>query len=105
MTVNNGVVALRIDATPEAMCDWPQTMREKGNTLLRKPMPKKATQTRRSRGRPDPKNRRTTSKMAAERATRATTTVKVGNSFTATPLKKNEPPHRTDKERRSTHST
>ena len=37
-----GVVAFRMEATPEAICCCPQTIREKGTTLFKKLIPKKA---------------------------------------------------------------
>ena len=55
-------------------------------------MPKKAVQTRRSRGIRSPRSRSSPSRMIAASATRDTTTVKTGSSRTAMPLKKNDPP-------------
>ena len=51
ITVNSGVVALRIAARPEAMWVCPQTIRQNGIALLSSPIPKKAAQAERSRGR------------------------------------------------------
>ena len=55
-------------------------------------MPKKATQTSPSRGIRRPSARTTTFRMRAARPRRSTTIVKGGNSLTAIPVKKNEPP-------------
>jgi hypothetical protein len=104
-TVNRGVVAFRIEANPEAMWDCAQTISENGTTLLRKPMLTKATQILPLRGIRAPVTATAIHSIAAARPTRTTTTVKVGSSLTATPLKKNDPPHRADRATRSSHSS
>ncbi len=50
-TVKSGVVALRIEATPLAIWVCPQTIKEKGIMLLRRPMIRKARSTSGFRGR------------------------------------------------------
>ena len=97
ITVKSGAEALRIEATPEAMCCCPQTISEKGMALLSSPMPKKAVQARRSVGNVRPVSRRIMNRTIAAIATRATTTVNTGISATATALKRKAPPHRTDR--------
>lgn len=92
-TVKRGVVAFRMDARPLAMRCCPHTMRTKGSTLLSRPIPKKAIQIRPCVGIRCPSKRSTTNKVMAAHATRSQTKVKEGSSRTATPLKKNEPPH------------
>ena len=47
MTVQIGVVALKIDAIPLAMWVCPQTIKQKGVMLLSKPKPKNAPHSRR----------------------------------------------------------
>ncbi len=95
-TVNNGVVAFRIEATPEAIWLCPQTISENGIALLSTPMPRKASHTVRSRGSDFPAIRIAACSTSAAMATRENTITKGGNSRTATPLKKNDPPHRTE---------
>ncbi len=48
--------------------------------------------------------RMTVIRMTAASATRATTTVKTGNSLTAIPLKKKDPPHNSESARSISHS-
>ncbi len=94
-TVKSGVEAFRIEATAEAICCCPQTIREKGMALFSNPIPKNAIQTLRSVGNRSARNFRANSRISAARPTRETTIVKTGNSRTATPLKKKEPPQST----------
>ncbi len=96
-TVKSGVVALRIAASPEAIWAWPQTMSENGTTLLSSPMPRKAAQTPGEPGMREPLAWMTAKRMTAASTTLQATTVRTGKSFTATALKKNEPPQRTDR--------
>ena len=104
MTPKSGVVALRMEASPLAIWVCPQTMRQKGSRLLRKPIPKNASHTRRSFGSDRPIMRINTTKASAASPTRSVTILKGGNSRTAMPLKKNEPPQRTERTRSIAHS-
>ena len=103
-TVKSGVEALRIEATPDAICCCPQTISEKGITLLRSPAPRKAAHTRPSLGIRCPASRSTASRISAPSATRATTTVNTGSAATATALKKKDPPHTADRATSIAHS-
>ena len=104
MTVNSGVVALRIEASPLAMCVWLHTIRLNGTTLLRKPMPASAAQAEAPRGSRRPIALATRMSTSAPSPTRAHTMVSGGSSNSATLLKKNEPPHNTDSSTSSSHS-
>ncbi len=101
-TVNSGVVAFRMAAKPLAMWCWPQTKRAKGTALLSSPMPRNAAQSPGARGM---RTRSAAQSTSAAMPTRATTMVKEGSSRTATPLKKNDPPHSTDSAKSMAHST
>ena len=90
-TVNKGVVALRIDATLEATCAWPQTIRLNGTMLFKIPIPPKANQIFRLLGIFWPLRLTINKSVNEAKATRPTTMVNVGNSLTATPLKKKDP--------------
>ena len=72
--------------------------------MFNNPMPKNAAQTLRSVGMRMPMAFMASSRRKAARVTRQTTIVKVGSSATATPLKKNEPPHRTERTSNKLHS-
>jgi len=104
ITANRGVVAFRIEASPLAMWVWPHTIRENGMTLLSRPMPKKAAQSRTPRGIRCPVARTTTWRIKAARPTRRTTMVNGGSSFTAIPVKKNDPPQSTERASSKAHS-
>src|SRR5665213_1311955 len=92
MTVEIGVVAFRIAASPEAMWLWPHTTRQNGTTLLSRPMAKNARQARPSAG----VSLSSTFRINAANPTRSNTMVNGGKVLIRTPAKKNEPPHRTD---------
>jgi hypothetical protein len=96
ITVNSGVVAFRIDASPLGMKVWPTTISENGMTLLRSPIATNGFQPAMPLGKPMPWIRSSGSRMAAPSATRKSTSVSGGNSCSAAPLKKNEPPQRTE---------
>ena len=102
-SVNSGVVALSTEARPLATAFWPNVMKEKGSTLLRMLITTNGIHSVRVAGRRSPTARTSGSRKAAASATRASTMVKAGSSFTATPTKKNEPPQRTDKTSSSSH--
>ncbi len=104
MTVKNGVVALRIEASPPAIWVWPQAMRLKGTTLLRTPIAAKAAHMRRSPGTRRPVARTTRKSIAAPRLTRTATMVSGGRAVTAMAMKKNEPPHSIDRAMSRPHS-
>jgi hypothetical protein len=93
-TVNNGVVALRMEASPLGMKVWPITIRENGMTLLSSPIATNGFQPATPLGRLIPCMRSSGSRMAAPKTTRRNTRVSGGNSRNAAPLKKNEPPQR-----------
>jgi hypothetical protein len=93
-----------IAASPEAICVWPHTMRQNGTTLLRSPIPRNAAQVLPSRGIRTPSTRSAARSIAAASPTRSATMVNGGSAFTAMPVKKNEPPHSTDKASSIAHS-
>src|SRR3954451_18813413 len=96
ITVNSGVVAFRTDASPLGMKVWPITISENGMTLLRSPIVTNGFQPVTPLGKPTPWIWSSGSRMAAPSATRINTSVSGGNSSSAAPLKKNEPPQRTE---------
>ncbi|MGX1322450.1 hypothetical protein AB7M17_005903 [Bradyrhizobium sp. USDA 377] len=96
ITVNNGVVAFRIEASPLGMKVWPITISENGMTLLSSPIAQNGFQPIMPLGRPILCARSNGSRIAAPSATRKNTSVSGGNSRRAAPLKKNEPPQRTE---------
>ena len=104
-TAKSGVVALRIEATPLAICVWAKTMRLKGKTLLSTPDTANMPKARRSVGMATPTMRTIRRSASAASATRATTMVKSGTSLIATPTKKNEPPHSIDSASSIAHSS
>ena len=95
-TPNNGVVAIKIEARLEGTCDCPHTMSRKGNTLLITAMSAIARQKDIFSGIAVALVRTTAQSAKAANPTRSTTMVKVGNSVTAMPVKKNEPPQHND---------
>src|SRR5699024_11171705 len=97
ITVASGVVAFSTAASPEAMWVWPQTIRLKGTTLFRKPMPRKASQTRQLNDRLMPLIRSMMKRIKAAKPTLSVTMVKGVSSATATLTKKNDPPQSMDK--------
>ncbi|MNY29868.1 hypothetical protein D3C86_1639380 [compost metagenome] len=72
--------------------------------LFSRPMPKNARHTAPSRGRRRPMMRQTIRSAVAARVTRSVTMVTGGNSLTATPMKKNDPPHRSESATSIAHS-
>ena len=104
MTVEIGVVAFRIAAREEAMWLWPHTIKQKGTTLLRRPMPKNAHQAARVPGMFMPSARTRTLRITAANPTRKNTMVNAGKLLTKMPTKKNEPPHNTDNRSSISHS-
>jgi len=104
MTVEIGVVALRIAARPEAIWLWPQTTRQNGVALLSMPIAKNARQTDQPAGIRFPIALTSVFRMIAARPTRSNTIVNGGNALTCTPAKKNDPPHNTDNKRSASHS-
>jgi hypothetical protein len=95
-TVNNGVVALSTEARPLEIMVCAATNSEKGITLLSMPMPKNGSQPARPFGRAPPDAFRNGNSRTAPNATRTNTMVSGGKSRSATPVKKNEPPHSTE---------
>jgi hypothetical protein len=95
-TVNSGVVALRIEASPLGMVVCPITISENGSTLLNKATAKNGRQPEIPFGNGRRKARSSGSRINAASATRSRTNVKGGNSRSTTPLKKNDPPHSTE---------
>jgi hypothetical protein len=91
------VVALSTDAKPDAMCVWPHTIRLKGMTLFNNPIIKKATHTFGLFGRLKPIKSTIIHNVMAASPTRNVTIVRGGNSATATPTKKKDPPHSRDR--------
>ena len=104
MTVKNGVVALRIEASPPAIWVWPQAMRLKGTTLLRTPIAAKVAHIRRSSGNRRPVARTIRKSNADPSVTRTATMVSGGSAVTAMAMKKNEPPHSIDSATSRPHS-
>src|SRR3954468_5906883 len=96
ITVNSGVVAFRIDASPLGMKVWPITISENGMTLLKSPIATNGFQPLTPFGNRMPWIRSSGSRMAAPSATRKSTNVSGGNSRSAAPLQKNEPPQSTE---------
>src|SRR6185437_2583043 len=93
-----GVVALRIEASPDAMWVWPQKIRLKGRALFRAPMVKN--------DRHGASRRRGLSRLSASaaRATRPNTTVKGPKEPSATLAKKNDPTHSTESDTSQNHT-
>ena len=96
ITVNSGVVAFRIEARPLGMKVWPITISENGMTLLSSPITTNGFQPAAPLGKPIPCTRSSGRRIAAPSATRSNTRVSGGNSRKPAPLKKNEPPQRTE---------
>jgi len=94
---NNGVVALRMAARPLAICTWPHTISTNGTTLLSSAMPSMARRPARSNWSARPCSASSRCNAVAANATRANTIESGGTSPTATPIKKNEPPHKTER--------
>ncbi len=67
-------------------------------------MPAKASHIRGSRGIHCPMARMTTCRVRAARPTRSIMMVSGGSSLTATPMKKNDPPHSTERMSSMAHS-
>lgn len=84
-TVNNGVVAFRIAASPPAIWVWPQTMRVNGMALLRTPMIARAIHTSRPRGSCQPSTSAAPCRHSAPIATLSATIVNGGNAVSALP--------------------
>ena len=103
-TVNSGVVALRMAASPPVIAVCPQTIRLKGIRLLSAPMTKKARHLGNSRGSPSPTACAKTKSASAPTATRAKTTLSGGSASRATSAKKNDPPHNTERTISRAHS-
>src|ERR1700732_4817526 len=103
-TVDIGVVAFRIAASPEAMWVWPQTTRQNGTALLRRLIPKNARQVDQSAGIRFPIALTSAFRMIAAKPTRRNTIVSGGNALPWTPAKKNDPPHNTDNSNSASHS-
>jgi len=95
-TVNKGVVALIMEARPDEMWVWPQTIREKGMALLSNPKTKNDRHSLRDLGTSYPATSKMIHNVAEARPTLIVTIVNGGNSDTATAIKKNDPPHRND---------
>src|SRR6185369_3566269 len=95
-TVNSGVVALRIEASPLGMVVCPITISENGSTLLNKATAKNGRQPEMPFGNGRRQARSSGSRISAASATRSSTSVNGGNSRSTTPLKKNDPPHSTE---------
>ena len=102
-TVQSGAVALRTEARPPVILVWLQKIRLNGMTLLRRPMPAKASQ-RPWIARCWPVTTAASWRARAASATRARTRVRGGNSATATATNRNEPPHSTERTASSAHS-
>jgi hypothetical protein len=75
----------------------PQTIRLKGIRLFRNPIAKKADQVFRSAGIRNPKAGTTRFSTKAASTTLRKTRVSGGSDFTATPIKKKEPPQITER--------
>src|SRR5262245_22490753 len=96
-TVNRGVVAFMTDASPLGICFCPKVISKNGATLLRRLITKNENHSLASAGSLIRRNAKTDRINGAAIATRPNTIVQAGNSLTATPTKKNEPPQRMDK--------
>ena len=103
-TVNIGVVAFKMEASPDAMLCCPQTIRKNGMALFNIPMPRKVSQTSLPWGRAIPRARMIAHNTDAASPTRHSTITSGGSSDTAISTKKNDPPHRMDKANSISHS-
>ena len=85
-----------MEARPEAICVWAQTIRAKGTALFNSPNRKYSSQARASRGKAMPMNAMAINSTIDARPTRMATMVSGGNSKTAMPTNRNDPPHNSD---------
>jgi hypothetical protein len=104
-TVNSGVVALRMAASPLGMWVWPQKMRLNGITLFSSPIGTNIIHAAALAGMVMPVIRASSTSVVAASATRQSATVSGGSSATAILAKKNEPPHSTERMSSSIQST
>ena len=95
-TVKNGVVALKMDANPELICVCPQTIRQNGSALFRRPITNSAFHCCRVDGKGSFKVSAIIHKAIAAKPTRNVTIVSGGRWATKTSTKKNDPPHKID---------
>jgi len=93
-----GVVAFKIEANPDAIYVCPQTIKENGITLVIRPIIKRDLQRAADLGAFCPLKNKTAHRISAAILTRRVTIVSGGNSETATPTKKNEPPQSMDRD-------
>ena len=102
--MNTGVVALRIETRPLARWVWLHVSSENGATLLSSASRINAGACRRSRAAETPLSGAASHNKVAAMHTLAATIVNGGRPLTATPMKKNEPPHMSDSSSNSPHS-
>jgi hypothetical protein len=103
-TAKSGVAALRIEARPAARCVCPQAIKAKGRALLPSPSSARAARALPLLGSLAPVKGALAHRMRAASPTLKPARVNGGSSFTATPMKKNDPPHSRDKRPNRPHS-
>src|ERR1700722_12064362 len=104
MTVNIGVEAFKIEAKPLARRVWPDTIKTNGIALLSSPISARDAKCDTVLLDDRPVRGADSHRSAAASVTRAATIVRGGNSFTATPTKKNEPPQSNESSNSRPHS-
>ena len=104
-TENSGVVPIMIEASPLAICTWPQAIKKNGSAELSAAMMRSAIQLDASRGTSIPPARTKNQRMTVASATRQRITTSGGSSGIAIALKKKVPPQSTPRTNSRNHST